>query len=133
MDVKYLFKQHIRAGYTEKQALRGCLSIINTLENYVENYPNIEIYFLEHVLGLDIMLTEERSPTEFFMFMRDENLLIIGGVYIQSKPTAEIAKSHFLSTCQRGIRIEESNLDKIFKKIKKDLRHFEEPKKKEIK
>jgi hypothetical protein len=121
LDVEYLMKQHLRAGFTFEQAYKGSLNVINTLETYVEDHQNICIYLPEQALGLDILLPEKVVPEDFIIFMRNEQNLIVGGVYIKSKSTAQTAKNHFMATCNRATILNECNTSSVFKKVRLNL------------
>jgi hypothetical protein len=128
LDIEYLIKQHLRAGFTVEQAYKGCLNVINTLETYVEDHPELCIYLPDQALGLDIILSEKVAPEDFIIFMRNEQNLILGGVYIKSKATALTAKNHFIATCNRAMILNSDNAAAVFNKVRINLDNFKQRK-----
>jgi len=119
LDIKHVYKQAIRARQSKKQALKTCENTINNLEMIIEKHKNIRVYLTKELLGLDIILAENKTPEDFYIFIRDEKQLVTGGVYIRSQPTAMTTKEQFTERCKKAILINKNNSEKIFNNIRK--------------
>ena len=99
--------------------------ILNRLSEFVHRYDNLKIHYLKEPYGLDILIPEKSDQTESYMFIRDDRMNILGGIYIKSKETTRRAKETFLKICESATRIKGKSGEKIIRQLKKDLIKYE--------
>ena len=103
-------------------ATRECEIIIDNLTTQVETYENLEVRYLDNPFGFDIVLTEEDEPKDIFIWIRDQENIITGGIRICSSQVASQAKQHFLKMSRLAPRLAGQTGQKLLRAVRAELR-----------
>jgi hypothetical protein len=132
MEVNYLTCLNPDYPYTHaynfykdpKKALNECKIILNQLENQIELYDNLKIYYIDNPYGLDIILNEDKynQPEDLFMFIRDTQFNATGGIHIKSKEIGRQVRDMFQTLCKQAILLEGVVGKKIIAAKRKELK-----------
>ena len=120
-DVNYLYGHAIKLYGDHEWAYRECEIIIDGLKELSER-DNLNLIYVDDLPGLHLILPEKDQPNELLLYLRDNKGEIIGGVYLKSPETARSAKEMYLKEYDKGVNLQESEGDKIIKKIKGNLK-----------
>jgi len=102
-------------------AYKECEIVIKRLENQVIKYDNLDVRYLEHPFGFDVIIPVFDDVKEFFMFIRDEKELIQGGIHITSAKTAKRAYDRILMECTNAVRVDRDYIPTLSKNMYEDL------------
>jgi len=97
---------------------------IKNLKNVLKSKGNIKMHYLEYPYGFDFLMPViDDDPYHLFLYTRDENNIIKGGIYIQSREIAQRAENHFLRECEVGLSLKTKQgmkkIDLLFRKLNK--------------
>ncbi|MBD3388973.1 MAG: hypothetical protein GF416_07800 [Candidatus Altiarchaeales archaeon] len=122
LSIEYPYEQFMRKHDKHDLAIKECESIIDNLESMISLHENLKVMYSDFPYGMDILLTEGEILRDYFMFIRNERQMAIGGVYIRSIETAKRAKEEFMKNCSIATDISGPRKNKIFKKMRDDLK-----------
>jgi hypothetical protein len=107
----------------EKEIISECNKIIDNLEKQISENELLNIYYYKNPFGLDVIIPLKDEPEEMFMFVRDENQVQIGGIYIRSPEATKNAIDRFNEVCNHALRLKnDSTGQKVFNKLRAKLR-----------
>ena len=104
------------------KAYKVAENVIDRLEIYTERHDNLKVYYLEEPYGLDIIIPDSTKNEDCYMFIRDERMDILGGIYIKSPETKERAKKTFQNICASATLVRGKPGEKIIKKLRRKLK-----------
>lgn len=121
LDPTYPFKYALKTFGDPARAFREAEAIVDNLERQVAEYDNLDVRHMENPFGFDVVMCETDEPTDFYIFVRNPDNTVIGGIYINSPETAQHAKQQFLSACSNAKRIRGEEGARILKKIRQEF------------
>lgn len=122
LNMEYLFNYVSKAHQNEETAGKICLDVLNQLQAHVESHDNLEIFYQDTPLYLDIHMPENLTPKEFYSHLRGLRSEIRGVVYVKSRDAAQATKKLFLEMLERGQRIEGPRGKRIISSKRKELK-----------
>ncbi len=128
LGLDYPFEHSMRLYGDSKAAYRECEIIIKQLENQVKNYDNLDIRYLKHPFGFDVVIPVINDVNEFFLFIRDEKEFVVGGIHIKSPKTARKAYERFVMECEDAKRMKgkyaEETAQRLLRELKIEYGHY---------
>ncbi|VVB54126.1 Uncharacterised protein [uncultured archaeon] len=121
LDMDLLYSRAMKVFGVDKLAYAECESMLNKVEALLERNENLDIKYLENPVGFFVMIPERNSPTDVFIFLRDENREVIGYIYINSEDIAYQAKQQFLSESKHAVSLRDPKGKVVLKKIRKQF------------
>lgn len=126
LEVYYLSDLNIERYYrfmsefynNNEFAFKECLSMLNKLENLLENNENIHVAVSDGIFVIDVHLPEHEEPTEYVSHMHDLQSRTLGGIYIKSFEAAGYIKQYFLKKFDASIKMEGRNRKRIINQSK---------------
>ena len=122
LDVDYLYRHALKQYENPKTAYDESLHIIGRLKRQIETTEKMQVYYVENLFGLDLVLPENKTPLESFHYIRDNKKEIMGAIYIKSQDIASKAKEMYLRECENGINLNTNKGKKILKQKTRELK-----------
>ena len=88
LDIDHLFNHAFRTHGDPKLAYRECQTTLNRLETQTQTNPKLDIRHLQDPHSLDAAIIENKTPTELYLFIKDEHNDTTGAIHIKHKQTA---------------------------------------------
>jgi hypothetical protein len=121
LDLDYLYRNALRNFKDQKLAYKECEDTIGRLEE-LSNTKNFNVFYTNHLLGIDLIIPERTQPSDVFLYVRDIRGGVIGGIQIKSPDVGKKARDVFLEECNSGINLKEPKGRKIISQLKQKLR-----------
>ena len=122
LGLDYPFEHSMQLYNDHKAAYRECEIIIKQLENQVKNYENLDVRYMEHPFGFDVIIPVIDEINEFFLFIRDEREFVVGGIHIKSPKTAKKAYERFIMECKNAKRVHGRYAEEVSRRLLKNLK-----------
>lgn len=98
--------------------------ILKQLQNQVENYENLSIFYLDNPYGLDVILPFKDCPENSFLFVRDNENNVVGTIHIKNRDIALKARQTFVNICSQAKLLDSSNVRPVIKRKLKELKGY---------
>jgi hypothetical protein len=130
LRIKYLTRLDLIVPYTHAfnkyknkvSSRKECQLIIRNLSRIVKTQDFIEMYYLENPFGFDFLMPiKNDEPKHVFLYIRDTNNIIVGGIYIRSGEIAQKAKAHFLNECGQAVNLRSRRGSRLLQNLFSEL------------
>lgn len=121
LNPEYLFNYVSRAYPERDDAVNQCLQAVSQLESHVKNHENIQVYYQDTPLYLDIHMPVKTQPTEFFSHLRGLRSELLGVIYVKSEDAAKATKELFTKQAERALLLTKKNVKKRLGITRKEL------------
>ncbi|MFH1721120.1 MAG: hypothetical protein ABH950_00795 [Candidatus Altiarchaeota archaeon] len=109
-----VFKDHEKA-YLET------LEMVDTLEDQIDRYPNLDIRYIQQPFGLDGIIFMRDEPEDFLAFIRDAEMEPIGALYMRHPPIVARIEFIYHQYLKETQRLEGEYSHQTFKGLREDF------------
>lgn len=121
-DIDFLCKDFTDFSVPKKEMLKTALLIVDQIQYAIDHHSNLRIYYAKKLIGMDMLLPIRDEPRDLYLYMRDQDGGIIGGVYIESPEAAKRAYSTFSRFPGNYVLLKGAQGKKILNKLRKEMR-----------
>jgi hypothetical protein len=122
LNMDLLFNHAVKTFGDPKLAYQECVSVIDRLKTQMETHKNLDVRYVDVPQGIDMAVAQQKEPTEFIMFTRDEHDEIQGGIRIRSHKTAANALRAFQHAFDQASPLNSPQGKQLLQKIKQSIR-----------
>jgi len=125
-SVDYLYSLLVKEYNEPEIAYSECKFILDHAKSILKTGgENLEVYYVDFIHGFDWLIPDGPGLDEFFMMLRDQQRVIIGGIYIKFPQLANQVKKIFMRECKLGEKLEKLEGKKLGKKFSEMHRMLE--------
>jgi hypothetical protein len=124
LDLDYPFMHSMKSFQNKDKAIHECELIISQLETLVEIHDNLHIMHLDNPYGLDVVIPEGKDVEDSYIFIRDEKMNVISGIFIGSYETAKRSKETFINLCSIAKEVKGEYAKKVCKDLRKRVKEM---------
>ncbi|MBU0761992.1 MAG: hypothetical protein KKD39_03120, partial [Candidatus Altiarchaeota archaeon] len=117
LNTDTLINHSFNAHQNPKTAYRETQTCLNRLTTQIEKHKNLDIRYADTPPGLDIAVITHKEPNEFYIFTRDEENNITGGLKIKSYKTTKNALNTLQQNHENALQLNTQEGKNPLKKI----------------
>ncbi|MFH1722003.1 MAG: hypothetical protein ABH950_05300 [Candidatus Altiarchaeota archaeon] len=121
-DLNFVLRDFDSFSVSKRDALKMGLATIDQIQYFIENYENLNVYYTEKLVGMDMVLPIIDEPETIYLYMRDQIGEITGGIKIKSHESAKQARETFAKISQTYTSLRSIKGKRIIASLRSEMR-----------